>query len=355
MEDGTEGKVTLSLEEQELQAAQAELVREQDPEAAKAADEAKAKSDADAKAAEEKAAADAKAKADAEAAGVAAAVAAPAAEKTVPLAALYKERKARQAAEHANAVLTGQVQALSHVVAGAKAAPDKEVVVEKTAEERITEIEAERLALAEKFDAAEISATEMRKREIELGREERSITLAMAAAASAAAAPQPAAPATDLQLEEATEKLGTDYPILNVLTVAQLLPFEEQAYADAEAEGKPIQQGARGTLELRSRIAELANAHYSKILNVDLKPKATAIPAKAGLSPAALAREAKIAAQDKFPPEVSKLGSAATGEGLSEAQLEAKLDNPNLSEAEAEALLKAMPPSVRRSIGGISG
>ena len=360
-EELEEGK-KLSPEELELQQAEAELLKAEDPEAAKAAEEAKAKAEAEAKVKEE---AEAKAKADAEAkAKGEKEPAAKTEEKMVPLAALYKERKERQALAHQNAVLSGQVQALAHVVALKKEGDAEIEVVTQTPEERIEEIDAEKLELSKKFDAAEISATEMRTREIELDREARKLTVQMATEAAQAAAPKVAA-VTDLHLEEATAKLGTDFPIINILTQAQLAPFEEAAYAEAEAEGKPIQPGARGTLELRTRMARLADEsygpkmeeYYAKKFGVDLKavkPRTTATSSNvAELSAAAKAREAKIAAQSEFPPNVAAMGSAAGGQGLTEAQLEAQLDNPNLSEAEAEALLKSLPPSIRRSLGGV--
>lgn len=357
-----EGNEKLSPEELELKEAEAELAKAENPEAVKAAEEAKAKEEADAKAAEEakaKADAEAKAKTDAEAAGKAAAKAV-VEEPVVKVSALVKERKYRQQLQYENAVLKGQVSALTNVVSIVKEKPGEEVPPEKTADERISEIEDEKLELSKKFDAAEISATEMRTREIELDREARKLTVQMATEAAIAAAPK-AAPATDLRLEEATAKLPEDYPIINFLTQAQLAPFEEQAYADAEAEGKPILPGAKGTLDLRTRIAKLAEetygskmeAYYAKKFGVDLAPKTVIKPKTVELSPAAKAREAKIAAQDGFPPNVANMGLAAGGEGMTEAQLEAQLDNPNLGEVEAEALLKALPVSVRRKLGGV--
>ena len=363
-EELEEGKVKLLPEEIELQEAEAELAKDEDPEAAKAAEEAKAKAEAEVKAKEE---AEAKAKAETEAEAKAKGEKPVIKEEPlVKVSAVYKERKLRQAAEYQNAVLKGQVQALAHVVALKKEGDVTEgEEITKTPDERIAEINAERLELAKRFDAAEISDTEKVTREIELDGEKIQLIVQRATEAAIAAAPR-AAPATDLQSEEAIARLVEEYPIINVLTKTQMAPFEEQAYADAEAEGKPIFPGARGNLELRTRIAKLAHeaygskmeAYYAKKFGVDLKavkPGTTAAASKvAELSAAAKAREAKIAAQSGFPPNIAAMGSAAGDEGMTEAQLEAQLDNPNLTEAEAEALLKSLPVSIRRSLGGVA-
>lgn len=69
-------------------------------------------------------------------------------------------------------------------------------------------------------------------------------------------------------LEEQTRQLETDYPVLRQLTAEDLEPLVAIAYHDAVREGKPIKAGVAGTLELRTRVAQIATRLYGQKLPI---------------------------------------------------------------------------------------
>jgi hypothetical protein len=160
-------------------------------------------------------------------------------------------------------------------------------------------------------------------------------------ASSLRAAP---APVADLQLEQATVQLEADYPVLRVLSEAQLEPLATIARQQAEAQGTPIQAGALGTLEWRTRIAKLANQMYGTPA-----PVATTQSTNPSLSPEAQARADKLALAATMPPNVSTMGSVASAAPLSEADLSARM--VGMTEDEQLALLQTMPGLRSRVLG----
>jgi hypothetical protein len=284
-------------------------------------------------AAKAKSEAEAKAKAEAEAAEAEAAKA----KASDPHAAIVAFRKQNQSLLAENLKLAGMVEALKSVQQPAAPAA-KAVEVDP-----LDAIAAKRVALAEQADTGDITLAEMRRQDMVLEREARDIELKQFLATQTQAAPRNE---PDLSLEQATKKLAEDYPILNELSVAALSPFKDLAYAQAEREGTPIQPGALGTLDLRTRMAKLATKMFGA--PAPAAPAAVATPA-ADDKAAALA--AKIELQNGMPPDAHKLGNANTETGMTEAELTRRLTDPNLTYEESAKIMATVSPALRAKLG----
>ena len=244
-------------------------------------------------------------------------------------AAIIAERRKRQAAEAQALILQGQVQAMTAMMQPAREAAEPEVVVTP-----LQEVRSEMIALAEKFDQGEISAKDMEAQRQALADREWEIR-------STSLQQTQAAPATDLHLETATAQLEKDYPVLNILTAEDLAPLATLAKRQAEISGKPIQPGAIGTLELRTRIAQLATQMYGG-------PSTASTPQPA-LSEEAQARERKMAFAAGMPPDVTKMGSPASDTLTNESDALARMEG--MTEEQQWALLKTLPVSARTTLG----
>ena len=244
-------------------------------------------------------------------------------------AAIIAERRKRQAAEAQALILQGQVQAMTAMMQPAREQAEPEVVVTP-----LQEVRSEMIALAEKFDQGEISAKDMEAQRQALADREWEIR-------STSLQQTQAAPATDLHLETATAQLEKDYPVLNILTAEDLAPLATLAKRQAEISGKPIQPGAMGTLELRTRIAQLATQMYGG-------PSTASTPQPA-LSEDAQARERKMAFAAGMPPDVTKMGSPASDTLTNESDALARMEG--MTEEQQWALLKTLPVSARTTLG----
>ena len=245
-------------------------------------------------------------------------------------AAIIAERRKRQAAEAQALILQGQVQAMTAMMQPTREQPaEPEVVVTP-----LQEVRNEMIALAEKFDQGEISAKDMEAQRQALADREWEIR-------STSLQQTQAAPATDLHLETATAQLEKDYPVLNILTAEDLAPLATLAKRQAEISGKPIQPGAMGTLELRTRIAQLATQMYGG-------PSTASTPQPA-LSEEAQARERKMAFAAGMPPDVTKMGSPASDTLTNESDALARMEG--MTEEQQWALLKTLPVSARTTLG----
>ena len=244
-------------------------------------------------------------------------------------AAIIAERRKRQAAEAQALILQGQVQAMTAMMQPTREQAEPEVVVTP-----LQEVRSEMIALAEKFDQGEISAKDMEAQRQALADREWEIR-------STSLQQTQAAPATDLHLETATAQLEKDYPVLNILTAEDLAPLATLAKRQAEISGKPIQPGAMGTLELRTRIAQLATQMYGG-------PSTASTPQPA-LSEDAQARERKMAFAAGMPPDVTKMGSPASDTLTNESDALARMEG--MTEEQQWALLKTLPVSARTTLG----
>ena len=244
-------------------------------------------------------------------------------------AALIAERRKRQTAEAQVLIKEGQMQAMTAMMQPGREQAEPEVVVTP-----LQAVRSEMIALAEKFDQGEISAKDMEAQRQALADREWEIR-------STSLQQTQAAPATDLHLETATAQLEKDYPVLNILTAEDLAPLATLAKRQAEISGKPIQPGAMGTLELRTRIAQLATQMYGG-------PSTASTPQPA-LSEEAQARERKMAFAAGMPPDVTKMGSPASDTLTNESDALARMEG--MTEEQQWALLKTLPVSARTTLG----
>lgn len=252
------------------------------------------------------------------------------------VAAIIAMRKQLQQVQAQNLLLQGQAQAYASMAQGQAATQAEPEVAEV---DPLQAIHADRVALAEAFDAGDITAKEWEIKRAALDTEEWELRTASL---------QPvvqAAPVTDLSLEKATAQLEVDYPVLKQpwLSEEMLEPLSKIARHQAQAQGKPIQPGALGTLELRQRIAKLAQDMYGGGVSTTQQPAAPALSADAQ------ARAQKLDAAAAMPPDVSKMGSAAVEHLSSEAEILSRMEG--LTEDQQWALMKTLPSSVRTALG----
>lgn len=264
----------------------------------------------------------------------------------VPVSALAKERAARQAAEGRANFEAGKAAALLAVAkAGGQAAQAAEP--ELTPEQELQDIDEQKLELAGQFDAGKITAKDMTAKQIELDRRAREIEREQHQ-------PAPAnAQRDDLTLAERTAQIETKYPVVKGLTEQETDALADLAYQQAAREGKPIGKGPTATLALRERVAILATRMYGtgQPAAAPSQPASGSTPAQpAPLSPAAQARAAKLEQAATHPPDVSQLGSAGAGTGVTEDQLMARI-NAASTEEEVAAILAGAPQKVKQILG----
>lgn len=258
-------------------------------------------------------------------------------EPKVPVSAIYKERKHRQAVELENARLQGELDAMRRM----QQAPEGEQqahAAEQAPTDPLAQMEAEQDALAERFDAGELSALDWQRQNRALQKQIDDARMAQR---------ETQAIRSDQSLEAHAAQLVRDYPVLNAITDQQAAILSDLAYAEAAREGKPIGTGIEATKDLRTRIAVLA----TKLYGGATQPGQTTQSQAGGqtLSQEALAREAKLDLQRGMPPDVSRMGSAASGVSMSEEEVLDRLNR--LPDNEAMALLNTMPALKARITG----
>ena len=256
------------------------------------------------------------------------------AHKGNPTAALIAQRKKIQELATQNLLLQGQVQALTTVVQAPAQA--EQVTEEAPAAATIQTIRQEQVALAEQFDAGEISAKDMELKRQELADKEWELR-------AASIQPIQQAPATDLYLEQETARIEAENKFLTIVPKEDMDDYARQARRQLEREGVQV-VGATGTLAWRQRIVELAKRDFGGPATPTVPTTTTA------LSPEAQAREAKLKLASTMPMDVTKLGSSASSGAMSEAEVLARMDGMN--EAEQIALLESMPGLSARIMGG---
>ena len=268
------------------------------------------------------------------------------------LAALRAERESRHKAQQEAAYWRGVAEARGQQ----NSQPAVPATPEPTPAEQMADLRRKQQALAADFDSAKITAAAWEEQRQAL--DDQLSDLRFKQHQPAPAPVQPAQPPTDLTLEQHSQQLSVQYPVLNVLQSSDLEPLVALAYAQAQREGKPIQNGtATGTLDLRTRVAKLATVTYADVLAAataagqvvagTAPPAAPATPG--GLSPTAAARDATLMAAAGFPPNAAALGTAATSVQPTEAELDARLTHMNPSEA--DSLLLSMPGLVKKLTG----
>lgn len=257
-------------------------------------------------------------------------------EPKVPVSAVYKERKARQALELQVAHLTGQVQALS----AAKPSADheaEEAKPEPPNDDPLQGLYSQVDALAERFDAGELSMREFKAQERALQDQIDTIKTERA---------QATAQQQDPTLEEFTVKLAEQYPVITKLTEGTTSALVALAYEQAEQSQDPIPGGLRGTMILRERVAKLAQTLYGQPATTTTTPPGTQQP----LSPQAAVRAAALEKQAQMPPEVSTMGSAGSSAIPSDAEFLANV--ARMTDDDAIRYLDSLPLLKNRLMGG---
>lgn len=263
--------------------------------------------------------------------------AAPPSARMVPAAALLAERRRAQEAERQAAELSGQVAVLQRLVPAAAepAAPTAEPADAPI--DRVAQIDAEIIAIAEKFDRGDITMVEQKKAELALMRERDQLIEQRS---------QQVAVRSDTTLAEHSRQLMERYPAAATLTEAQIAALTDMAHAEAVLEGKPIGVGVEATKDLRTRIAVLAQAKFGQ----PVPTGAPASPATPTLSRNAQANARAIDNAAAAPPDVSRIGTATTAVMPSDDEVMSKLEH--MSDDEANAYLNSMP-GLRARIRGV--
>lgn len=204
----------------------------------------------------------------------------------------------------------------------------------------LAEIEAKRLALADRFDAGEIGMKQYAQESGALDRE----VIRIAAETAKAAVPQQQ-PADDLFLDQITADLEAKHPYATMITAPEDWAFiEAKAAAALKEAGVRLDQGPRSDLALRQKMAELTDVYGPTLTGKTLQPQPQQpVPngQKPGLSPSAQAHKDKLELAARMPPDVSSLGATGAGKGeVTEADIE------RMTEEE----IAALPRSIRDRI-----
>lgn len=249
-------------------------------------------------------------------------------------------------------------------------------------ERGIAELDDQKLALAEQYERGDITATEWKKREVEIDRqqrrlqEQRSAEVAAAAAAEAAASTAASvAQQNDGTLATQLATMEARYPILKDLTAEQLAFFEPLAYQRAAIMKIDLPSNAIGTYRLRELMVREAERFYDPAAfaareAAEATARAAAKAGQGGAAPAsgaapaggngnptaqptAAQREEKLRLAASLPPDISKIGSGAGASEVSDDQATAAL--MGVSEDQALKWLEANPSfQMRVSRGSLS-
>lgn len=271
-------------------------------------------------------------------------------------AAIVALRRKNQELSGALLVKEGENRVLKTLVDPEKFAGEADGTItpepELTIDEEWQALADERVRLAEEVDGGRLSAKEQAEAENRSRAREREL-MAWEARQIVENSQR-----DDPGVREHVNSLVQRFPLMNVLTAAQLEPYVQQAKDQAAAEGKPIQPGppnSVGSRDLRERMAALATQDYAKLLGV--------IPAAAGgngagagaatgstvtAQPTAAEREAKLVLAGNHPPNIGNTGSGATGGEPTEAQATAALAQ---GEDAAIRWLEANPGFVQKQMG----
>lgn len=242
-------------------------------------------------------------------------------------------RKHSQMLAEQNAMLQGQVMALSKIATAKPNEAPKEPV-----KDRLVEIKGQQKALAKQVDAGEMTIEDYEDKRAVLEEEVFEIRLERKQPKQQQ---QQTAPTEDLYLAEQTAKLAQNYQFLNELTEEDMAPFYDLAIRQAAREGVRL-VGASGTLELRKRMVELA----AKVYQPEAKKEA-AKPVADQSNDKSAALEAKLKLQERMPPDATKIGNGGDSTAMSESEVARRLFDPNTTTEQAEALLDSLPPALR--------
>lgn len=220
------------------------------------------------------------------------------------------------------------------------------------AQARLDRIDAEKLALAEKFDAGEIGMKEFKTAEVALDQEARQhqqrINLSLI--------PQPTAPdvSNDLVLDTETAKLETAHPYVNAIPAEDTAAWqliEDRAHQSLKAQGvtlpttKAGDYTPRGLLLLRTEMAKQTDIHGPSLTGKtrdQLTGKTAPAPVAVPPAPTAAqaATRAALARAAAHPIDLGTIGHAA---GPTLAPTEADIN------AMTQEQIEALPAAQRRA------
>lgn len=272
----------------------------------------------------------------------------PATEVTmVPVAAVLRERQRREQAEEALQQERGARQQLESMLK-AQPAPAQPAAPEITPEQRLQQIRTERLAKAKAYTDGDIDAYQWEEERIKLEEEQRQIELAQLQVLQQPQVQQ----GDDTHLALHRAKLAEEHPAVQYLDPEQAEFYQHEAYRIAELQGIDIPDGPIGTMRLREIVAGIADRMYGHLIqNRPQPPAAGGRPQPPQLPAGAQARAGKQQAAAGFPPDVNQLGSAGSGAGTTETELEARIGNARTDD-EVIALIDANP-TLRKKLMGL--
>lgn len=237
-----------------------------------------------------------------------------------------------------NAYLRGKLDATLAAPATADGKPAPAPAPAQTPQQRLAAVDLEIDALAEKFDAGDLTMADFKKQERTLN-EKRDAIREESRAKPVAAATGP--DGNELYLETLTADLETKHPWVDVFdkvgSEADWAYLKSTAVENLTARGIDPSKGAVGKYELRREVAALADQLGPALLTTRAQAKGIAIPGQqpapaaattttpkpgaAPLSPAAQARLAKLNTMNGAPPDLTAMtGSAETGDAESRVE-----------------------------------
>jgi hypothetical protein len=260
-----------------------------------------------------------------------------------PVDAIVALRKQLQEEREQRILVQGQNQVLSQVLQSGGQPQQQQQRVDPAV--LLNQIEDAKLEAADKVDKGELTVREYEQTRSQLERNARQIEQQLYLEQQSRQQPVQVAKQDDLYLAQQTEELANAYPFLEELSADDLEPFHQLALRQAVKEGNPIQSGPLETLRLRTLMVQLAAKVYQPE-----ETKAAASVTQPSSADAQKALDAKLAMQATMPPDTSKLGSGSSAAGMTEAELERRLTAPNLTDAQAEALLSSISPALREKL-----
>lgn len=267
----------------------------------------------------------------------------------MPLKAFTRMREEANRWRDAALVNEGAARAATAIAAQSGQPAAAAAQPEKTAEEQIAELRGKKAEFGAQFDAGKITAAEMTKQQDAIEDEIFTIREGLRQPAVTQAA------SFDSNVETHANTVVSQHPVLVHLNEQQIQNLTADAYERAQLEGKPIGKGALETMRLRELVGQMATQKYAQFYIKPVGGGAAPQPAPQGgqpagaLSPAAQARDAKLALQGRMPPDATAVGSPDAGTQPGDAEVLASLSG--LSEDEQIRRLDAMPGVVQRLTG----
>lgn len=276
----------------------------------------------------------------------------------IPKARLDEVLKDRDEAEQRAAYWQGRAEGSGgrKTGEGEEGKGEQQAAAEVTPDEIIAQGEKELLALAEKYEAGEVTERERVEQEIAINRtiqdarEKRLLDIQRQERGQQQQ--QPAKGSNDLYLDRLTAQLEVDHPYTAHIQGERHWNFlRDLAAEQLTAEGVTLTNDAVGTYTLRERMAMLTD-DYGPIMTGITKEQLQSSNAgqqqgqqgqgqqgqqgqqqqtgqsqPGGMSPAAKARADKLALAEGHPPDTTNLGSSGQHEEITEARINTMTDD----------------------------